>query len=197
MARGNTQDIIVVTGTPGTGKTTLAKTLARATDAKYVSITQYVADRKLYRALDRQRRTKIVDQAKTRRTLKRALADMRAPVVVDSHLSEGIVPAQMVRLAIVLRCHPRILEARLRAKKWASRKIRENVLAEILDSCLTAAVAYYGARKVIQIDTSHKNLRHCVDLARKALSGKRSSRGVKIDWLARLEKEHVLDRYLR
>ena len=189
--------MIVVTGTPGTGKTTLAKSLARATDAKYVSITQYVADRKLHRALDRQRHTKIIDQAKTRRSLKRALADMRAPVVVDSHLSEGIVPAQMVRLAIVLRCHPRILEARLRSKKWASRKIRENVLAEILDSCLTTAVAYYGARKVLQIDTSHKNLRHCMDLARSALSRKGSRRGIKVDWLARLEKEHVLDRYLR
>lgn len=194
--RGKPRDVIVVTGTPGTGKTTLAKRLARTIDAEYISITQYVAKRKLYRAFDHQRRTEIVDLAKTRRSLERALSDMRGLVVVDSHTSEGIVPAQLVKLVIVLRCHPRILEARLRAKKWTAHKIRENVLAEILDSCLTAALGYYGARKVMQIDTSRKKVRHCVDLARSSLSGKRSRRVVKVDWLARLEKERILDRYL-
>lgn len=187
----------MITGTPGTGKTTLAKQLARRIDAEYISLTPYVTKHRLYRGLDLHRRTKIVDLARTRRSLGRAFSGVKGMVVVDSHVSEGIVPGHMAKLVVVLRCHPKTLEARLRAKKWASSKIRENVLAEILDSCLTAAVGYYGTRNVMQIDTSERSVRECLALAKIALLGKRPRHRLKVDWLARLENEGLLDRYLK
>lgn len=197
MARLMARNVAVITGTPGTGKTTIAKQLAMAIDAEYLSLTQYVKKHRLYRGLDRQRRTKIVDLARTRRNLEGVLLGVKGFVVVDGHVSEAIVPAHLAKLVIVLRCHPKILETRLRAKKWAANKIRENVLAEILDSCLMAAVGYYGEQKVMQIDTSQKSVRKCLALAESALVGKRPMRRIKVDWLARIEKEGLLDRYLK
>jgi len=189
--------VIVLSGTPGTGKTTLAMQLSSTIGADYLSLTRYVAEHRLHRGIDRKRRTRIVDLARTRTSLRRRLVKAPTWVVVDSHLSEGIVPKRFVRLAVVLRCHPRILERRLHAKRWSARKIRENVLAEILDSCLLAAVKYYGARKVIQVNTSNRSTRACVNEIRLALSGKHARSLTKIDWLTALETEGNLDKFLR
>jgi adenylate kinase len=194
--KGRLRNVIIVTGTPGTGKTILSRALAKAIGARYVNLTQFVSKRGLYSEIDRERRTKIVDLARTRSSLMRELGTTNGPVVVDTHVLEGIVPGEMVRRVIVLRCHPKVLEARLQAKKWKPDKIRENVLAEILDSCLTAAVKQYGRRKVIQLDTSRGSVPPSVDMVRRSIVGK-CSRRISVNWLARLEKEGLLDRYLR
>ena len=188
--------VIIVTGTPGTGKTTFAKELTKAMGADYVNVTRYVSEHKLYSGIDRQRRTKIIDVERTRRSLEKELKARGGLVVVDTHVPEGIVPKEIVKLAFVLRCDPTILENRLRAKKWKASKMRENLLAEIIDSCLIVAVKYYGWKKVVQLDTSHTELRQSVALAKRSIQRK-PSKELKIDWLAKLEKKDLLDRYLR
>jgi adenylate kinase len=188
-------EVIVVTGTPGTGKTAFSRALAKSIGAGYVNLTQYVSKHKLYSAIDRKRRTKIVNVVRTRTSLGKALAGERGAFVVDSHIPEGIIPKAMVRRVFVLRCHPKVLEARLKAKKWNPNKIRENVLAEIVDSCLTSAVRYYGWRKVIQLDTSSRSMRGCVASAQTSL--RRITRRARFDWLTKLEKQGLLDRYLK
>ena len=189
------RNVIIVTGTPGTGKTALSRALAKALGARYINLTQFVFERKLHSGIDRERRTKIMDLARTRSSLRRELRAVTVPVVVDTHTPEGIVPREMVRQVFVLRCHPKVLEARLRAKKWKAKKIRENVLAEIVDSCLTAAVKQYGWRKVIQLDTSRMSVRRSAGMIKSAILGKLGRR-IKVNWLERLEREGLLDRYL-
>lgn len=188
--------IIIVTGTPGTGKTTLARALAKAIEACYLNLTKFVSKHKLYSGTDRQRRTKIIDMARTRAHLKKELRMMHGPVVIDTHVPAGIVPGEMVKRVFVLRSDPRILEGRLRAKKWKANKIRENVLAEIVDSCLNSAVEQYGRRRVIQFDTSRMNMQECVALMKRSIAGRLGKR-MKIDWLGKLEKEKSLERYLK
>ena len=188
--------VIIVTGTPGTGKTTFAKELAKAIGADYVNVTKYVSEHKLYSGIDRQRRTKIIDVQRTRRRLHKELKAARGLVVVDTHVPDGIVPKEMVMLAFVLRCDPRILEGRLHAKKWKKSKIQENLLAEIIDSCLIVTVKHYGSRKAVQLDTSRTKLKQTIALAKRSIQGK-PSRELKIDWLTELEKKDLLDRYLR
>jgi adenylate kinase len=187
--------VIIVSGTPGTGKTALASALAKVIGADYVNLTQYVSRHKLYSGIDGQRGTKIIDMVRTRTRLKTELGAMSA-LVLDTHIPDEIVPKAMVKRVLVLRCHPRVLEDRLRAKKWRADKIRENVLAEIVDSCLNDAVKHYGWRKVIQFDTSSVNMQGCIALAKRSIMGRPVKR-IKIDWLTELEKEGLLDRYLK
>ncbi len=190
------QTVIIVTGTPGTGKTTFARALAKTIGANYVNVTQHVSKHRLYRGIDRERRTTILDVPKTRASLKRELGAMSGLSVVDTHIPEEIISREIVKHVFVLRCHPRILENRLRGKKWKANKIRENVLAEVVDSCLSAGVKYFGWRKVIQIDTSRSNLPNCVASAKRFILGEPKKR-IKIDWISKLEKEGLLDRYLK
>ncbi len=189
--------IIIVTGTPGTGKTTFSIGLAREIGADYISLTEFVSKHNLYGGFDRDRRSKIIDVEKTQTSLRSLLSHTQRVVVVDTHMPDRIIPREMARRVFVLRCHPRILEARLKAKRWNSKKIRENVLTEILDSCLIASVKYYDWRRVFQLDTSRNNVRACIASAKRNLSDRSARRRVKVDWLSSLDKEGLLDRYLK
>ncbi len=188
--------VIVVTGSPGTGKTIFAKRLAKRIGANYIPLTQFISKHKLYTGFDRERKSRIVNLTRARASMRNLLSRTTGLTIVDTHIPEGIVPKPVVKRVFVLRCHPRILEGRLGKRKWKSSKVRENALAEMLDSCLTAAMKYYGWRRVTQLDTSHASVVRCVAAAERTLRKPAGGR-VKIDWITTLEKEHLLDRYLR
>ena len=185
----------VITGTPGTGKTAVSKSLADQIGANYLSLTQLVVDKGLEAATDRHRRTKVVDLERTRAFLRKFLSNRKIMTVVDTHVPDA-VPREYVRKVIVLRCHPRVLEARLRRKRWRGSKIRENLLAEILDSCYVTAVHYHGSGKTSQLDTSRASVSRCVSHAKRVLMIQAAGK-VRVDWIDVLNREHDLDKYLR
>jgi adenylate kinase len=134
-----------------------------------------------------------MDLVKTRAWLRKSLRTRERMKVVDTHVPEA-VPRDLVRKVIVLRCHPRILEARLRRKGWGALKIRENVLAEVLDSCYATATEYYGAKKTAQVDTSRVSISKTVDKCKTILKKQPPDKPM-VDWIAVLEREHLFERY--
>ncbi len=60
---------IIVTGTPGTGKTTIAKKLAKKLNYYYIDANKIISKYKLSEGYDRKRRTKIVDVKKLNKFL--------------------------------------------------------------------------------------------------------------------------------
>ena len=187
------RNMIIITGTPGTGKTTISKALAKEIHADYLSLTRFVTAKGLYSAIDRERKTRIVDIERTRKSLRKLIPKGRM-IFVDTHVADSI-PRERTRKVIVLRCHPKVLDSRLRKKGWSGKKVRENVLAEILDACYMIAVSYYGAKKVYQLDTSSRRPEKCVALAKKNLL-QQASASVTINWIATLKRERGLGRYL-
>jgi adenylate kinase len=183
----------VVTGTPGTGKTTVSKLLAKRVGARYLSLSRLVISRGLYSSVDRERRTKVIDFQTARPTVGEVLKEKNEVTVIDTHVPDA-VPRGQVNRVMVLRCHPTVLETRLRKKGWSAIKIRENILAEILDACYTTATQYYGARKIFQLDNSKADVRKCVREAEQILSGK-PSRKITIDWIRDLKREGLLEKY--
>jgi adenylate kinase len=162
--------------------------------ADYISVTKLVRKHQLQVGFDNKRRTRIVDLNRTRAKFRQLLQKHPGIVILDTHLPDA-VPKENVRKVIVLRCDPRILKSRLRAKGWNARKVRENVLAEILDSCLMVAIGYYGAKKIIQLDTSNSNVSACVNSTTNALL-RRPTKTTRIDWISTLDRQNALTEFL-
>ena len=61
--------VIAVTGTPGTGKTTFSKKLAKKLNFYYIDVNQIISKYKLSEGYDRKRQTKIIDIKKLNKVL--------------------------------------------------------------------------------------------------------------------------------
>lgn len=134
--------MIVVTGTPGTGKTTLAKALGKTLDLPVIHVNELVKKKRKL-SLGREGSSILVDL----KALKKELRGFNG--IVEGHvLCEISLPAK----AVVLRTSPKELERRLKRKGFGKRKIRDNVEAEALDYCLIKARENY--KKLIQVDTT-------------------------------------------
>ncbi|MFH1056718.1 MAG: AAA family ATPase [Candidatus Micrarchaeota archaeon] len=138
---------LLLTGTPGCGKTALAGKLARLLKAKLVDVNDIIEKKRIFRK--NARGEKVVDLRKLEKILKGILRKEKN-VVVDSHLlCELKLPCDRI---IVLRCEPLVLKKRLDRRKYPAWKVRDNVLAELLDYCAIQAVGNYLKKKVVEVD---------------------------------------------
>ena len=138
---------LLITGTPGCGKTIFSKKLSRFLKAKLVDINDVINKNKIYRMSGK--KEKIVDLKKLSKILEGILAKEKN-VVIESHLlCEMRLPCEKI---IVLRCNPLVLKKRLEKRGYALWKVKENVLAEMLDYCIVRAEENYPKKKVLQVD---------------------------------------------
>jgi adenylate kinase len=186
---------ILITGTPGTGKTTVSRLLATELRACYVNPKNLLRRKSIDYAYDEKRRTRTVSLARLREALYDRASRADHGLVIDSHIAPeiGIVP-KLVR-AIVLRCDPVVLQRRLERKRWSKSKISENLQAEILDICLWDAVQNYGLEKIVEIDTTEKTPSHVLQLIMKEMHKKRIQRQPRVNWLLSLKRKGILATY--
>jgi adenylate kinase len=187
-------NIILITGTPGVGKTALAKSLSKKSGFKLIELNRLVRKEKLYTRFDKARKTYVVNEGKLRRRLE-VLSRSSDKMVLPTHLIGGLLPKASVRLALVLRLDPVVLYRRLRSRRWTKSKAWENTEAEILDVSLQGALSFLGPRRVYEIDTTGKSAAEVYRGALKALSKGKTGRSGVVDWLARydpLELERTL-----
>jgi adenylate kinase len=188
---------VLVTGTPGTGKTTTSRILARELRASYLDPRSLLGQKGVDYIYDRNRRTRVVSLRRLRSALCKRAARLDFGLVIDSHIALETGPLPKLVRAIVLRCNPIVLERRLERKRWSKSKVGENLLAEILDVCLWDAVKAYGWNKILEIDTTRKSTRHVVELVMKDLKKKSGQKQPQVDWMSTLKSRGILVQYLK
>jgi len=161
--------IIAVTGTPGTGKTSLSKKLSNTLSYRYVDLNKLVDEEDLVTGTDLERGSKIVD------TDKFGKLELNGNCVVDGHLSHYLD----ADLVVVLRTRPDKLKERLEKRNWSAEKIYENVEAEIIGVC--SSEAHENFEHVLELDTSETDS-DGVAKSIKSILDKNKNVG-QIDWL--------------
>ena len=132
---------IAVTGTPGVGKTTVARALAEELDGEYFDVTDAVREG-ASSGYDEDRGVPVADIE----ALLDAVPD--GGVVMDGHIAHLLEPDAVV----VLRCAPDVLRPRLEGRGWDEEKVRENVESEALDVVLAEAIGVDAP--VFEFDTT-------------------------------------------
>ncbi|WEL23248.1 adenylate kinase family protein [Candidatus Nanohalovita haloferacivicina] len=131
---------ITITGTPGTGKTTVSDNL----DIPVIHLTEFVKEK----GLGEQKEEFEVDIPAMVEALEEETDDYE-DVVIEGHLAH-YYPSD---LCIVLRCDPEVLDERLEEREYSEAKVRENLESEALDIVLAQAIE--NQETVIEIDTTN------------------------------------------
>lgn len=189
--------VILITGTPCTGKTTTAKQLAQKLNAQYINLTQYAKENNLTIGEDKQRKTTIIDEKAMKTKLAKTITSAdNIDVVIDGHYAAAVTPKKQTTHVFVLRKNPKHLKQQMQRCGFENQKLNENLSAEILDTCLIEALQNHKG-KVCEIDTTEKTTQQIVNEIGDVLGNRKKCYSGYIDWISMLEREGITDQYLK
>ena len=150
------KQVILITGTPCTGKTTTAKQLTKKLKAEYINLTDYAKTYGLTLGEDKERKTTIIDEEKMCAKLSETIdASGKNDIIIDGHYAAAVTPTDLVTQVFVLRRNPKELKKFMEKCGFEEPKMWENLSAEILDICLVEALEAQPG-KVCELDVTGK-----------------------------------------
>lgn len=193
--------ILIVSGTPGTGKTTISKNISNYIKAKVISLNELAISENLIVKYDAKRETSVINNKKLISFLIELIEDYKKEdlefLIIESHFSD-IVPEQYINFVIILRCDPDELYNRLKRRGYKREKIRENVQSEILGNCVNYFMNKPLNIPILEIDTTNVSIesitKTIVDILRKKIDIDDFYAG-KVDWLEKLFQEDRLQAF--
>jgi adenylate kinase len=178
---------VALTGTPGTGKTTVADHLTD--EATVVHLNDVIRERDLTERTDEDRGTLVVDLDRVAEWLAEN-ATGEGTTLAESHLAH-LFDADRV---VALRCHPEELTERLerredgadhdppKSPEMVARSAAENAEAEVLDVVLAEAVDRHGPDSVYEVDTTGRDPADVAADVRAVLRGERGPSAGTVDF---------------
>ncbi|HJJ36832.1 MAG TPA: adenylate kinase family protein [Methanocorpusculum sp.] len=161
--------LIGITGTPGTGKSSVAEELRRrgiaVLDLK-TTVEPYI--------VGVEDDSSVVDTE----VWAKAMAESGLDGYVEGSLAHYL-PCDKL---IILRCRPDVLLERLLPRGYSEDKVNENVDAEALDVILIEAVELSDPEKIFEIDTTNTDIHKTADLIQAFAEDKLPAAFGSIDW---------------
>jgi adenylate kinase len=189
--------VILITGTPSTGKTTIAKQLTTKLNAHYINLTDFANKHGLTLGEDKKRQTTIINEKAMQQKLAETInATDNTNIIIDGHYAATATPTNQTTHVFVLRRNPKELKKLMQKNNYPKPKLNENLAAEILDTILIEALQSQK-NKVCELDITAKSAQETVNEILAVLNGKKKCHSGIVDWLGMLEKENILDDYLK
>ncbi|TYZ62347.1 hypothetical protein PybrP1_002598 [[Pythium] brassicae (nom. inval.)] len=141
---------ILVTGTPGTGKTSMCQRIAERTPLQHVNVGDLVKERELHEGRDEEFDTLVLDEDKVCDEMEEMMSE--GGRVVDFHTCD-FFPERWFDLVLVLRVDNTTLFDRLQRRGYSEKKVSENVECEIMEVVLQEARESYAAEIVQELES--------------------------------------------
>ena len=192
---------IIISGTPGCGKTSVAKKLTNILQAKIVSLNELAISDKFSFEYDEERKTYIVDFEIFLPYVLKKIDEIKQTnppfLIIESHFSD-IIPEKLIDYAFILRCDPDELYKRLKQKNYSLEKIIENIQAEILGNSANYFIQKQTKLPIFEINTSNLSINRVAMIIIDIILGKKDGNEYslgKIDWLEKLFQENRLEEF--
>lgn len=144
---------IIITGTPGTGKTSHAQLLKeQIPELELVDILKVARENNCITGYDEERKSQIVDEDRVVDALEDAIE--AGGLIVDWHVCDAF-PESQIDLVIVLRADTDKVYDRLKARGYADSKIQENLDAEIMEVVLNDAREQYDEDVIVELASNN------------------------------------------
>ena len=166
---------IFITGTPCTGKTTLASKL----NGRLIKINDLAISHDFVLGIDENKGYRVIDIDKLSDYIGELIAGCDELLIFEGHLSHLCDGADKV---IVLRVHPDVLKERLKARNYSDAKIRENLEAEALGVCSAEAYEKYQD-KVYELDLTNLAIDEAVDLIEDTIANGKDHPAGSVDFM--------------
>ncbi|KAL7806066.1 AAA domain-containing protein [Trichoderma aethiopicum] len=142
---------IIITGTPGVGKTTHSEILAERTGLRHLSVNQVVKDKECHEGWSDEYQSWIVDEDKLLDVIE---DDVKAGgYIIDWHACD-LFPRSWIDLVVVLRTDSKTLYDRLEARNYAEAKLQENLDSEIMEVLLQEAREAFDEEIVVELTSN-------------------------------------------
>jgi len=188
---------IVITGSPGVGKHTIAKEIERTWKiSELIDINKTAIDAGLVEqgqdALD-------VDVNKLKKHLEPIVSDipklhwMGRTGLIVGHLAPYVLNAKSCHPCIVLRKNPYKLLDIYKKRGYTEKKMKDNLGSEILGIITNDAIKNFGQEKTFQVDTTDHTPKELAVRIHDIYYGK--DNGDNIDWLQLIQEKNDLKKF--
>ena len=123
--------VFAITGTPGTGKTTVSRILSNKLEAHHIKLSSYSKENGYILEEDEERDTSIVDMDALGVAIQKEITGKKI-VILDGHFGQDLLDPDDVERVFILRKQPWDLKTVLYQREYSSEKVWENLEAEIM-----------------------------------------------------------------
>jgi adenylate kinase len=179
-----------LTGTPGTGKKTLAPMVAARLGIQCHGLNELAAEYGLVR------KASGGAEVDPRLLGRRIAASVSGPCLLYGHLLPDAFDRGQFSRVVVLRCEPKTLRFRLARRGYSEAKVSENVEAELIGLVSARAVEAFGSERVAEFDTTTTSPASAACAVADLLRLKGETRP-RVDWLPSYDSPEKLNSLLR
>ena len=191
---------VVITGTPGVGKHTVAESLSTTMgNIPILDINGIILSKNLLTTSSENNKDKEVDIQKSYEFLTLLLSkDEFQNSIIVGHLAPYVINSQLVDFVVILRRSPYELKKIYQERRYSDSKTRDNINAEILGILSYDASKNFEFSKLFELENSSNLLPSSVaqSIYDMCLDAKSRSFGF-IDWISLIQSDSEMLKYIK
>ena len=184
--------VYIVTGTPGTGKTTVSTILSEKLGARHIELSKFAIENGYVIEDDVERDTKVVDMDVLGSAVREIIEKSVSPVIIDGHYAHELIEEPLISFLFVLRKRPWNMKGVLEARQYSSEKVWENLESEIMGVITGEALELVTSSKVIEVNTSGQSPQEIASQIHCMIESGAAPDNPIIDWVAHPETLRLL-----